>query len=389
MDQRLLKKEEQPLVETLWDYCFEKKDDPFFQWYFQEVFQYDRTLGSFSESGKLKSMLNLSPYKLLLRKKEIPVSYIVGVATWPEYRGQGEVKKLLKEAFVTMRQWKESLAILMPSRPEFYYPLDFQLYNQHLKCKIPMKELRELISRQGYFVEVEEKDIFSLDVLYKQAYLSYNGKVLRTPEKWKRWIQGNQIEGGKAYLYFSKENNTAEGYIFYGIHDRVFKISEWAGITPEARFGLMQFCYQHRAQADFAEFDIPTDDSLQYLLPEIKERVALFPFMTSRIVDISSLIENLPWENEGEVVVRILDPLLEWNQGNFLWQVRGGRATFQQTKREAEFEITIGGFSQWLFGEVNSRILIQAGFLKKGSLETYEILDQWMPKSPTYINEYF
>lgn len=388
MDRRLLKREEQPQAEDLWDYCFEKREDPFFQWYFQEVFQYDRTLGSFSESGKLKSMLNLSPYKLLLRKKEIPVSYIVGVATWPEYRGQGEVKKLLKEAFMIMRQWKENLAILMPSRPEFYYPLDFQLYNQHLKCKIPMEELRRLTSRQGYLKEIEEKDISSLEALYQEAYFAYEGKTLRSQEKWKRWIRGNQIEGGKAYLFYNDKDDL-EGYLFYGIHQRVLKISEWVGVTPEARSGLLEFCYQHRAQADFVEFDIPTDDSLQYLLPETKERVGIFPFMTSRIVDISSLIENISWKEEGEVVIRVLDPLLEWNQGNFLWQAKDGRATFQRTEREAELEITIGGFSQWLFGEVDSRILVQAGFLKNGSLEACKILDRWMPKSPTYINEYF
>lgn len=388
MDQRLLKKEEQSMAEALWDYCFEKKEDSFFQWYFQEVFQYDRTLGSFSESGKLKSMLNLSSYQLMLRKKEIPVSYIVGVATWPEYRGQGEVKRLLKEAFSIMRQWKEYLAILMPSRPGFYYPLDFQLYNQHLKCRIPMEELKRLTSRQGYFAEIEEKDISLLDVLYQKAYFSYEGKAVRTPEKWKRWIRGNQIEGGKAYIYYNQDH-TAEGYLFYGIRQQDFKVFEWAAITPEARWGLMQFCYQHRAQADFTEFDIPLDDSLQYLLPETKKRVSLFPFMTSRIVDVSSLIESLPWEEEGEVSIKILDPLLEWNQGTFLWRVKNGEASFQRTEREAELEITIGGFSQWLFGEAESRILIQAGFLKRGSLEVCEMLDRWMPKSPTYVNEYF
>lgn len=37
--------------------------------------------------------------------QEIPVSYIVGVATWPEYRGQGEAKRLLRDALVKMREW--------------------------------------------------------------------------------------------------------------------------------------------------------------------------------------------------------------------------------------------------------------------------------------------
>ena len=89
MTYRLLSQNDSAEVQELWDYCFEKKDSSFFKWYFENSFQYERTLGTF-EGRKLKSMLNLSPYHLNICGAEIPVSYIVGVATWPEYRGQGE-----------------------------------------------------------------------------------------------------------------------------------------------------------------------------------------------------------------------------------------------------------------------------------------------------------
>ena len=32
MDFRLASKEDRGLVESLWDYCFEHREDPFFQW---------------------------------------------------------------------------------------------------------------------------------------------------------------------------------------------------------------------------------------------------------------------------------------------------------------------------------------------------------------------
>ena len=36
MNYKLVTEAELPQVMELWDYCFEKKEDPFFQWYFRE-----------------------------------------------------------------------------------------------------------------------------------------------------------------------------------------------------------------------------------------------------------------------------------------------------------------------------------------------------------------
>ena len=52
-------------VMDLWDYCFEKKDDPFYQWYFSEYCGKDNmVIGGFDEQDKLQNMLHLNPYML-------------------------------------------------------------------------------------------------------------------------------------------------------------------------------------------------------------------------------------------------------------------------------------------------------------------------------------
>ena len=57
MDFRMLDTTDRIEIENLWDYCFEKRDNPFFKWFFAEYFQYDRTIGGFTGDG-LQTMLN-------------------------------------------------------------------------------------------------------------------------------------------------------------------------------------------------------------------------------------------------------------------------------------------------------------------------------------------
>lgn len=68
MEFRLASAGDLPQVMGLWDYCFEKKEDPFFQWYFREYcLQHNKVVGGFDEEGRLRNMLHLNPYQVLLR----------------------------------------------------------------------------------------------------------------------------------------------------------------------------------------------------------------------------------------------------------------------------------------------------------------------------------
>ena len=105
MDFRLLNSAFLPQAAELWDYCFEKKGDPFYEWYFSEYCLKNKlVLGGFVEkSNRLANMLHLNPYNVLLRGRKEAMPYIVGVATAPEARGQHLTLPLLELAFKVLR----------------------------------------------------------------------------------------------------------------------------------------------------------------------------------------------------------------------------------------------------------------------------------------------
>lgn len=143
MNYKLVTEAELPQVMELWDYCFEKKEDPFFQWYFREYcLTHNLIMGGFSEAtNRLVNMLHLNPYRILLRGREEVVPYIVGVATDPAARGQELTKGLLRASFRALHDRMSPFALLMPIYAGIYQKYDFAFcYQKHL-YEMPLDRL--------------------------------------------------------------------------------------------------------------------------------------------------------------------------------------------------------------------------------------------------------
>lgn len=157
MDFRLASKEDRGLVESLWDYCFEHREDPFFQWYFNHFYQPENVLIGFQDD-EMACLTHLNPYTLSLRGKAIDTSYIVGLATHPAARRGGIGGKLLTAALVEMKRRGHYVNILMPSKAGFYQPYGYELYCHQWKETLPLEALRPLTDRTVRYAFVNSSD---------------------------------------------------------------------------------------------------------------------------------------------------------------------------------------------------------------------------------------
>lgn len=134
-----------PQAAELWDYCFEKKGDPFYEWYFSEYcLKQNSVIGGF-DGDKLACMLHLNPYAITLRGQTLRLPYIVGVATAPEYRGQHLTRPLLETAFTVLRAQGAAFALLMPINPAIYKPYGFDYCYYRHYYQMPLAELKNCL----------------------------------------------------------------------------------------------------------------------------------------------------------------------------------------------------------------------------------------------------
>lgn len=314
-------------IEALWAYCFEKPDEPFFQWYFSQVCQMDDVVVA-EENQHMAADLHLRPYTLNLRGNSMPVDYMVGVATHPAARGRGIASKLLKNAFRISRSRGKSAVILMPSEASFYMPLGCSFYVQQWERSAAPEWLARIGEKPEKAMTVSSPDEWHiLASVYEKFTERRNGFTQRDEKTWRTFIEGQLNEG---YIAVTGDETGPIGYLCYGMDGRRLIANEMAYSSDRGRRGLYAFMAGHRGSIDRCIWYEPLDDCSFYYWPNGAEHIYIenrtFPFMMARITDPVGVIDGLPCEKQihGEYSFQLVDPVLSENNGIYMVRAEDG-----------------------------------------------------------------
>lgn len=314
-------------IEALWAYCFEKPDEPFFQWYFSRVCQMDDVVVA-EENQHIAADLHLRPYTLNLRGNSMPVDYMVGVATHPAARGRGIASKLLKNSFRISRSRGKSAVILMPSDASFYMPLGCSFYVQQWERSAAPEWLARIGEKPEKAMTVSSPDEWHiLASVYEKFTERRNGFTQRDEKTWRTFIEGQLNEG---HIAVTGDETGPTGYLCYGIDGRRLIANEMAYVSDRGRRGLYAFMAGHRGSIDRCTWYEPLDDCSFYYWPNGAEHTYIenrtFPFMMARITDPVGVIDGLPCEKQihGEYSFQLVDPVLSENNGIYMVRAEEG-----------------------------------------------------------------
>lgn len=113
-DKERIKKE----TKELWQLVF-NDTEAFADLYFNEVFAHEYNVVC-QLDRKVVAALQTLPYTLLYHQKELPISYISGVSTHPNYREQGIADNLMQQAHISMYYKNKVFAVLIPAEEWLY-----------------------------------------------------------------------------------------------------------------------------------------------------------------------------------------------------------------------------------------------------------------------------
>ena len=390
MDIRLLTSKEFPHAQDLWDYCFEKKGSPFFEWYFSKYCKAENVLGAFDKDD-FAGMIHLNPYMISLHGKNIPLAYFVGVATSPEKRGQGVLPRMTKKAFYLLREKGQCISLLMPVMAGIYQPYGFSFCYNKLKYDIPLRELSSLFKNTyKYTYElINASDITILQSIYKKAMAGYNGYAIRSLSGWQAILDDLSFSGGNIVIV--RDNEDILGYMLYFIKDNAFNVLEMIALENHAKEAMLYFAAQHLSQCEDFKWLAPENDLTYLKFKEYDFCPVLRPFMMGRIIDAEKAVNELQFfMQEGQsVAIELSDSVIEENNGVFVLKEIDGRAyMYRDESVLADAKMDIGTFAQLCFGTYDVNVLHKAGFIHADS-KAAEMLEKIFAKKKNYINEYF
>lgn len=227
MEAGFLAEEEVQNTRPLWEEVFAEDSREFTDYYFANKAEHNLTFIRM-DGEQIVSMLHLTPY---LTGQNEPVCYIVGVATKAEYRRQGLMDSMIKEAFAFMWEEGQPFTFLMPANPAYYTPYDFtyiydkpewKLNEEHLPAKYldaasGMESGFELLIKDAGTLRVRtvKENDFAVVAQFANAWLEENTDcyMLRSAHYYKNMKKELLAQNGN--LFMIEKDGALKGLLSY------------------------------------------------------------------------------------------------------------------------------------------------------------------------------
>lgn len=286
---RYARKQDSPQVKRLWAAAF-GDEEPYFSWYFREIFRPQRTLAVF-DGQEMLACLQLAPYTLSLHSQPLPVAYLVGVTTAEAFRHRGIGHRLLHYALAELAASKFQLALLYTDIPAYYAPLGFtQCYT--LRQLIFSADDGELPAGwQDY--PFTTTSIRHLNNIYQKMCSEFDGFLLRNENNWRSFLGEHFSEGGGILA-------TDHSYLLWTKDKEILRLRELGFLDRKSLRHSLEFAQRFAAARGCSH--------LQWLAPQniplIRQRSeTAFPWVMARCLSQS---ENMDPETIAAETRRML-----------------------------------------------------------------------------------
>jgi len=335
------------------------------------------------------TVLDLQTY---IGGKTFSMGGIAGVATWPEYRRQGLVAKLLVHSLKEMKDKGQLISFLSPFAFGFYRKFGWETYTEHKAYTIKTDLLPVRIPYEGR-IERFSGNYSLLSGIYEAYASRYNGTLVRSDLWWKYRI--SRRKPGQIGLYFDKSGD-ALGYVIYEVKSKRLSIHELIYLNEESRSALWSFIAQHDSMIDEVTVTVPSDDLLPYLLtnPRIKQEIE--PYFMARIVDAVGFIDRydfVPANGDDDIPIELSDEHAPWNRGCYMLHIeQSGMASLRRLEEnnsnEGVIKLDIGTFTSLLLGYLRPMQLSNLGRIE-GDAAWIKRLHDRIPERITYLPDFF
>lgn len=337
-----------------------------------------------------------------VRGDDRPVAGLASVATPPEHRRQGYVRRLLEASLAEYRDRGDLLSLLWPFRYRFYRRFGWDTANRIVTHECDPEVLSfarraDRSDRPGSFRRLEADEYAALEPVYEAHRERYALALERDEEWWRHRIFG----GGEtdSFVYAYERDGRVAGYLVYTIDgtdrdERTMRISEHAAVDREALLALLSFVADHDSQVQSVRVRAPEAFPLRDLAvdpDEIETTVETGPMV--RIVDVAAALAALTYPDaNASLTIAVDDPLAEWNDVTFALEVADGTGRCKRvepTPDEPDATLDVGALSQLVVGARSATDLERTGRLETAGSAVTTTLEELFPETEVYLGHFF
>ena len=369
----------------------------------REDFYWDQRWAAFLDDNKtMTSYFIDKPYPMNFDGKTYVATGIGGVATLPQYRRNGGIRKCFEKALPEWYKNGVTLSYLYPFSYAYYrkfgYEMGVDCYSYTFQPTLFPKKFNSKGScylLDGYDISFDEalKDIKNV---YTKWQHKYNCMIVNEDFEYE-WVKKCNPYKNQEFTYvYRNENNEATAYISFR---EVTQDSERNLIASRFIFndldglrGIFDLIGTLRSDHKYFKFDLPMDIYINDVIPEFcmgGGSIAISRKGMFRVVNVEEILKNAIYKGSGKVSLQINDDFIAENNHTFVVEFKNDKATKVTIDDNAKVDakMPINQFSRLILGVIDS-----SSFSYVADLEIFgneEDLAKIFYKKPSFITEYF
>ena len=333
---------EEELTATGW------KDDEIKQSKFPVLERAD-VLGCF-DGKNLVSQFAVYPLKMNIYDAVYHVGFVTSVCTYPEYTGNGIMKRLMIQGLTQMHKEGKSFALLYPYSIPLYHHLGWEIISNKISYNIKDRQIPTKVSAPGYVRRVDW-DNTEFHELHSHFASITHGCLFRNSLAWEEYWRWDEDDTNVAVYYNVKDKPC--GYMVYLIKNDIMHIKEMIYLNREAQKGLWEYIHAHDSMIDEVHGNTYFSEPIAFEMDDGDIKETIRPYAMGRIVDVASFLEDYPCDPDGGelcIELEIEDTLLPWNDRTFRIRFADGSCALTDAPTEYHLKMGIGTLSTLLLG---------------------------------------
>ncbi len=302
------------------------------------------------DGEELVSQIAVYPLSMNVYSKVRSIGFITSVSTYPEYSGNGLIRKLMKQSLTRMREKKQSLALLYPYSIPLYRKFGWEIVSNKITYHVGDHQLPMDMEADGYVrrVEWDNQDFM---ILHAKLAVQTHGCLFRNELAWEEYWRWDEDDTVVAVYYNTKGDPL--GYMVYLIKDDIMYIKEMIYLNREAQKGLWEYICAHQSMIDEVRGSTYFSEPIAFDMSDSDIKETIRPYIMGTKIDVEEFIEEYPCISTQKpicIAFEIEDDFLPWNNKTINVLFHNNRC--HVTDREAEYgvKLTIGTLSTLLLG---------------------------------------
>lgn len=234
-------------IATLIEYAFLKNKDLEHDVNFMSRYDHSTSYGYFDKK-KLTSYIMVNQFKSEVFGHHLPMAGIGYVASYPEYRGQGHISKLMKEILQDLHEQNIPLANLAPFSEGFYRQYGFSNSIYQKEYTFSGNALRNFkLPRNGHVIRGDWNDLNvqnGVIQLYERQLHTDDERNTMVRDAW-WWNRLDTYYPNRHIAVYFDGDGRPMSYLIYRLMEQRFIADELYSITPQGLLSMLGFMNSH------------------------------------------------------------------------------------------------------------------------------------------------